>query len=930
MKYYKLLSGLIAFFLSASSISYQGTAVHGGTKDASHSRSDKYTLTAAAAASTVFSQQDLKNLQDHLLGKNIGENLDGKQYDLNNDGVWDVFDLCLMRKKIISHQQSGGAGLYINEVCSTNKKSIKAADGSSPDWIELYNAGDSRCDLSGIGLSDGDKNRFKFTFPQGAALDAGKHLIVFCDDTDVTSGELHAAFKISAAGETIYLTSPDGTELDKLEIPEMDTDVAYGRTSDGSDSLALLKPTPGTSNSAAETVYRVEKPLFSSEGGFYDSAFELTVSGGSGCTVLYTLDGSDPRTSGTAKQYQGSISIRNNTNDPNQLASIRDISLRGYEPPNYNVDKGMIVRAVCRDSSGIYSEVATNSYFVGKTASYYKDMKVLSISTDSSNFFDKEKGIYMIGDQYYRWKNSGSFDPNLDVGSNENPTNYNSEGREWERPCNIQVFEQGKLKFTEDVGVRIAGNWSAAFPQKSMTFYARRDYGANKMQYDFFEGGATDTDGEKIKEYKKVTIRNGGNAYDNCRFRDDLNQSLAEGLSIGTQAKQDNIVFLDGEFWGTYSMQEKLDENYIESHYHVDPDRVTTVKNGYEYSGLDSVYQDFKQFWNWAMSANMSDPSNYRRVCDTLDINGLIDFIAFENYIANWDCIINSNNWMIWRADENDGSNPYTDGKWRFLLFDTEYSSGYDGQCSFRRDFFKDMDKSGKITSISSLFNKLMSNSEFKQQFYNRYKEIMNENFDNSKVSAKTDSYAAATKDAVNDTFRRFGVSANYDSCVKMIRNFYNKRAKFAEHHLNLLYGINDNWQDDPNMIDQFGWSVWMNDGVGSIEYNDDGSITVNVSKTGQYAQVSSSTVSLQAGKTYRMTYKISTSQNINTYTMFQQGYGEYKSYSYHEHMFTPNVQTITDTVTMTQSDDNVKFLIGLDKGTGTYRISDFSLICIN
>ena len=195
---------------------------------------------------------------------------------------------------------------------------------------------------------------------------------------------------------------------------------------------------------------------------------------------------------------------------------------------------------------------------------------MLSISTDSSNFFDKEKGIYMIGDQYYRWKNSGSFDPNLDVGSNENPTNYNSEGKEWERPCNIQVFEQGKLKFTEDVGVRIAGNWSAAFPQKSMTFYARRDYGANKMQYDFFEGGATDIDGAKIKEYKKVTIRNGGNAYDNCRFRDDLNQSLAEGLSLGKQAKQDYIVFLDGEFWGTYSMQEKLDENYLESHYHVD------------------------------------------------------------------------------------------------------------------------------------------------------------------------------------------------------------------------------------------------------------------------------------------------------------------------------------------------------------------------
>lgn len=849
--------------------------------------------------------------------------------DINGDGKVDAQDLTLLKRTLLTKSTGSYAGLVINEVCSTNKTSLKAANGTSPDWIEIFNAGDAAIDLGGVGVSDGNINRFKFTFPPGTSLKPGAYLIIFCDDTDVTTGELHAAFKISAAGETIYLTAPDGSDIDTVVLPELDVDVTYGRYANGSSDFALLKPSPGTSNDTAETVYRVEKPIFSAEGGFYDAAFGLSLSDAAGNSIYYTLDGSDPRTSSTAQQYSGEIRIYDNTGDANKLAAITDISLRPYEAPDYNVDKGIVVRAVSKDASGNYSAVATNNYFVGKSASYYTDMKVLSISTDAANFFDNKTGIYVVGDQYYQWKQSGAFDPNLDVGSCDNPTNYNSEGREWERPCNIQVFEQGKLKYTEDVGVRISGNWTAAFPQKSLTFYARAEYGSNKMQYDFFEGNATDIDGVKIKEYKKVTLRNGGNAYDNARFRDELNQSLADGLQLGTQAKYDYIVFLDGEFWGYYSMQEKLDDNYIESHYHVDADNVTTIKIGKEYDGLASTYQSFEQFWNWAMSADMSNAANYQRVCDTIDVQGFMDFVAFQSYIVNWDCLLNNNNWMIWRADEIDGTNPYADGKWRFLLYDTEYSTGYDGQSSLSRNYFKYMDNSGQITSLSSLFFKLMNNADFKAQFYDTCTKVYKENFDSTKVSAQIDSYAHKLNSAVTDTFRRFGVGADFMSNVKIVRNFFNKRGAYALHHLNLLYGIADDWQDDANMIDQFGWSIWMNDGAGTISYEDDGSIMVNVTRTGQYAQVSTGSVELEGGKTYRMTYKIRTSTNITTYAMFQEGGNDYTSYFWAQKQLYPQEQTITDTVTMSQSDPNVKYLIGLD-GVGTYYIYDFSMVCVN
>lgn len=48
----------------------------------------------------IYTAQDLRDLSDFILGKSADSDLEGKDYDLDGDGIWSSFDLCLMRQKV--------------------------------------------------------------------------------------------------------------------------------------------------------------------------------------------------------------------------------------------------------------------------------------------------------------------------------------------------------------------------------------------------------------------------------------------------------------------------------------------------------------------------------------------------------------------------------------------------------------------------------------------------------------------------------------------------------------------------------------------------------------------------------------------------------------------------------------------------------------
>lgn len=122
----------------------------------------------------------------------------------------------------------------INEIMPANKTVATDEEGEYGDWIELYNTSNSAVDLSGWYLTDEDIKLTRWAFPEGTRIEANDTLIIWADDKeDLTTG-LHANFKLSAAGESVYLVTPELDFADKLNFADAQDDWSYARSPNGS------------------------------------------------------------------------------------------------------------------------------------------------------------------------------------------------------------------------------------------------------------------------------------------------------------------------------------------------------------------------------------------------------------------------------------------------------------------------------------------------------------------------------------------------------------------------------------------------------------------------------------------------------------------------------------------------------------------------
>ncbi len=461
-------------------------------------------------------------------------------------------------------------------------------------------------------------------------------------------------------------------------------------------------------------------PRFSVSPGFYNEPFDLEIRFRPGLTCYYTLDGSEPTMDSIP--YTGPISLSDASAAPNRYANIRETVTWAFpevyeqfdielgDPlfiPDFSVDKCNIVRGAIYDGEVLVANL-TGSFFVGfQDKPLYDDISVVSLITDPDNLFDYEKGIYVTGKTFDEYVALG-IDTGLD--SCWWDANYHLSGHEAERPAYVEVWnEEGTSILSENCGIRLQGNAARYLPYKSLSVYARTEYSGSEVFSDALFG-------DSIRPHKFVLSSGSNDSV--SKLRDYLGHQLFTGLNFATYLLKPCVLFLDGEYWGTYYITEAYNRAYISDHYDVPEQEVIIHKNGTITEGEESdavLYAEMKSF---VSDSDMSLPENYARAQELIDLDSFIDYYAAEIYMGNQDWP--DNNYGLWRTRSVHVSSPWRDGRWRALLFDVNHRSSFSPHRS-------DKDMIAWAIESDSMFASLCKNPDFVTRFIERLRYIASE-----------------------------------------------------------------------------------------------------------------------------------------------------------------------------------------------------------
>lgn len=264
-------------------------------------------------------------------------------------------------------------------------------------------------------------------------------------------------------------------------------------------------------------------------------------------------------------------------------------------------------------------------------------MPVISIVTDSDCLFSEENGILVGG---YNDYSSNCY-------------------KQWRRPLNVEYYTPYGLNKKVDLNqiceAAVAGNYSRAYPQKSLKLYAHKRFGNKRFEGCFWDDKPNVT---KVKSFK---IRNYGTANLYGKFHDAAIQYIfgKNVKNIDWLDYQPVLLYINGRYSGVYEMRERSDEDYVESNYG-GLEEIERCDHEVFYDASAREGSLFKEFYECYSNPKTSFDDIKRH----MDVDNFMKVLIAEMFTTNYD--YPQNNVSVWRVTTEES-------KWRWILKDMDY-----------------------------------------------------------------------------------------------------------------------------------------------------------------------------------------------------------------------------------------------------------------
>ena len=471
--------------------------------------------------------------------------------------------------------------------------------------------------------------------------------------------------------------------------------------------------------------------------------------------IYYTSDGSIPSVAST--EYANGIVVDELPNAHHLLRYNTSPIWRAAYTPDLPV-WGHVIRAVS------YRNDYGHSIPVLRTAIKSRDslrFQILSIAADEKDLFDFDQGIMSMGTIMWRSRPGSINTPWWDW-----KANYSKRGRKSDIDASIELLTpEGQHVYSENVRLRIHGNATRAFPQKSFRISSHKYLDNNKLKDPFNNGNSN---------RKSFIIRNSGNDWGISMFADAFMQYVSSELNVVTQRVKPIHVLINGCYWGIYNIRDRFDKNYLKQ---FGDGRVAVIEAENKLNeGKQKDFKDFQTLRNTVLS-DISIDEKADAIRLSCDLQNLYDYFIVQTFFGNSDWPSNNN--KVFRVGKKD--------KWKWLVYDLDYGLGYDKR-------FKPFEKILKHDGVlGAIFKTIIEDEELKTAFIHRYKFVLENTFHKDSLVSMYTLMRKAYKTEMPYQISRWRKPRNMaewtDSTDEHI-NFLRQRSITVIKALNLLDGV--------------------------------------------------------------------------------------------------------------------------------------------